>query len=148
MTSYQSLPNNTILKIAENLDARDFCSFLRTNKHTASVLTPFLPGLACQPLHAWKALKVSQECGNKEMARLILQHGEMNSVARYWGGTGFGPRKREPDGRFQQRICHIKRGGPPPPVLRRIPLTLRDWQTKEQLMHLMLPEEFLPVERG
>lgn len=146
MASYQSLPNNVILKIGENLDARDFCTLLRANKHTASVLKPFLPGLACQAPYASIALKVSKECGNKKMIRLLLQHGEMDSICRYWGGTCYGYRV----GHHTKRGggYHIKQGGPPPPVLRHIPLTLKEWQTRRDLMFLPLPEEFLSVKKG
>lgn len=137
MASGQSLPNNIILKIGENLNARDFCALLRTNKHIASVLTPFLPGLACQPLYACNAVSVSRKCGNEEMVRLLMHHGEMSCMRRYWSSY----QRRKP-------AYLIKRGGSPPPVLRRIPPTLKDWQTNHDLMHLMLPEEFLSVKEG
>lgn len=132
MASYPSIPSNIILKIAENLDARDFCALLRTNKHVASVLTPFLPGLACQALYAWKALKVSIACRNQKMIQLLLAYGEMDTVKRYWSGKGH----------------HIKRGGPPPPVLRRIPLTLEDWNKNCNLIHVPVPKEFLNKKEG
>lgn len=126
MAPYQSLPKHIILKISENLDAKDFCALLRTNKYTAGVLMPFLPGLACQPQYAVSALKVSKKCGNREMAQVLLDHGEMDGVTRYYLGQGH----------------HRKRGGAPP-VLRRIPPTLDEWRGNRYLMHLPIPAEFL-----
>lgn len=127
MVPYQSLPKRVILKISENLGAKDFCSLLRTNKYTASVLMPFLPGLACQPQYAVSALMASKKCGNREMTEVLLDHGEMNNIRRYYGGRGH----------------HRKRGGPPPPVLRRISPTLDEWHENRNLMHLPMPAEFL-----
>lgn len=132
MASYSSIPSNIILKIAENLDARDFCALLRTNKHAASVLTPFLPGLACQALYASKALKVSIGCHNQRMIQLLLTYGEMDTIKKYWSGRG----------------RHIKREGAPPPVLRRVPLTREDWEKNCGLIHMPIPKEFLCEKEG
>lgn len=133
MASYQSFPNEIILKISENLDARDFCTLLRTNKHTASVLMPFLPGLACQPQYAKSALMAYSRSENRKMTRLLLDHGEVDSITRYGWGWRF----------EHSKGYHRIRGGPPPPVLRRIPPTIDDWHNNKNLMHLQVPAEFL-----
>lgn len=127
MAPYQSLPKHIVLKISENLDAKGFCALLQTNKYTANVLMPFLPGLACQPQFVRSALEVSRKCGNQEMTRVLLDHGEMDNIERYNRGWGH----------------HRKRDGPPPAVLRRIPLTLDEWCKNRDLMYLPIPAEFL-----
>lgn len=133
MAPYQSLPDPVILQISANLDAKDFCSLLLTDKRTAEILKPFLAGLACQPQFAQAALKVYGEAGNHDMFRLLLDHGEMDCVTRYEFFIRFERNKRN----------FYRRGGAPaPPVLRRIPPTLAEWKSKLDLMHLQLPEEF------
>lgn len=71
-----SLPNELLLTIADNLEARDINLFIQTNRRLAYLLTPYIRSLAGRLPYELGALFWAASSGNTEVAKILL------SVAR------------------------------------------------------------------
>lgn len=71
-----SLPNELLLTVADNLEARDINLFIQTNRRLAHLLTPYLRSLAGRLPYELGALFWAASSGNTEVAKILL------SVAR------------------------------------------------------------------
>lgn len=71
-----SLPNELLLTIADNLEARDVNLFIQTNRRLAHLLTPYIRRLAGRLPYELGALFWAASSGNTEVAKILL------SVAR------------------------------------------------------------------